>query len=76
MQGLALPGHRLTRQALHACRLALVHPVSQELLSWSRSPPDDMRSLLLHLGARAEQLRPPARGHFADPAGGQKGMGA
>jgi len=73
---LALPEHRLTRQALHACRLALVHPVSQEALSWSRPPPDDLRSLLLHLGARTEQLRPPVRGYFAEPAGGHKGNAA
>jgi len=66
---LALPGHRLDHQALHACRLALVHPVSQELMSWSQPPPDDLRGLLLHLGARTEQLRPPARGYFAETAG-------
>jgi 23S rRNA pseudouridine1911/1915/1917 synthase len=69
---LALPDHILDHQALHACRLALVHPVSQEVLSWSQPPPDDLRRLLLHLGARKDQLRPPPRGYFDEPAGGQR----
>lgn len=70
---LALPGHGLTHQALHACRLALVHPVRHETLAWSRPPPEDLRRLLLHLGARTEQLRPPARGYFAEASGSARG---
>jgi 23S rRNA pseudouridine1911/1915/1917 synthase len=34
------------RQALHARRLALVHPVTREALSWESPLPADMRSLL------------------------------
>ncbi|HEU0199106.1 MAG TPA: RluA family pseudouridine synthase [Burkholderiaceae bacterium] len=38
------------RQALHACRLSLVHPVSGERLSWFRPPPADLRTLMENLG--------------------------
>ena len=34
------------RQALHATRLALVHPVSQEELSWEITVPEDMLTLI------------------------------
>ena len=34
------------RQSLHATRLALVHPVSNELLSWQADVPDDMQALI------------------------------
>ena len=34
------------RQALHATRLALVHPVSQETLSWEAPVPEDMLILM------------------------------
>jgi 23S rRNA pseudouridine1911/1915/1917 synthase len=71
---LALPDHALDRPALHACRLELIHPVRHEAMAWSRSPPEDLRALLLHLGARSDQLRPPARGYFpalAAAAGGK-----
>lgn len=36
----------LGRQALHACKLTLVHPASGEEMSWSARLPDDMRHLL------------------------------
>ena len=36
---------KFKRQALHATRLALVHPVSGNLLSWEASMPDDMQVL-------------------------------
>ncbi len=62
------PARALRHQALHACRLTLVHPVSGQTLSWSRPPPDDLRQLLQALGARAAQLRPPAAGYFPDGA--------
>ena len=44
------------RQALHATRLELIHPVSGETLSWEASPPDDMQALLAVLRADAQTL--------------------
>lgn len=38
------------RQALHAMRLALDHPVSGERLQWTYPMPEDMRALWLALG--------------------------
>lgn len=38
------------RQALHACRLGLRHPVSGEDAQWFRAPPADMRALMKSLG--------------------------
>ena len=38
------------RQALHAARLGLEHPVSGEALCWSVLPPADMRALMRALG--------------------------
>ena len=43
------------RQALHARRLALVHPFTEELLSWEADLPADMVELLAVL---AEEDRP------------------
>jgi len=45
------------RQALHAVRLGLVHPVSGRPMSWERQPPEDMQRLIetLEYDARAEQ---------------------
>ena len=37
------------RQALHAARLELNHPVSEERLSWQSALPDDMQQLLQQL---------------------------
>ncbi|MFN3786112.1 MAG: RluA family pseudouridine synthase, partial [Thiothrix sp.] len=34
------------RQALHATRLSLAHPVTKEIMSWERPPPADMAALL------------------------------
>lgn len=34
------------RQALHAARLGLVHPISGQALSWTVLPPADMRALM------------------------------
>jgi len=34
------------RQALHACRLGLAHPVSGERMEWQADLPEDMASLL------------------------------
>lgn len=38
--------HRFSRQALHAYRLGLVHPVSGQALAWEVSVPEDMQTLL------------------------------
>ena len=38
------------RQALHACRLGLVHPVLRTTMSWFRAPPADMRALMRECG--------------------------
>lgn len=50
----ALPGaaRRFPRQALHAARLALSHPMNGKAMSWESPLPEDMRSLLeaLHDG--------------------------
>lgn len=37
------------RQALHAARLALEHPIRSELMQWEALPPDDFSSLLTAL---------------------------
>jgi len=39
------------RQALHAMKLGLVHPVTDERLQWSRSVPADMHELMEVLAA-------------------------
>ncbi len=57
-----LPGplaamHAMSRQALHACRLELVHPSCGREMGWSSAPPPDLRALLRALGARAPQMR-------------------
>jgi len=49
------------RQALHARKLGLIHPVSGELMSWEAPLPDDMKALI-------EALDDHARGE--DDAGG------
>jgi 23S rRNA pseudouridine1911/1915/1917 synthase len=38
--------HRFGRQALHACKLGLAHPVSGEQMEWRADLPEDMASLL------------------------------
>lgn len=58
--GRAAPGQRadspawagFTRQALHACALALDHPASGERMTWFRAPPPDMRTLMRSIGLR------------------------
>jgi 23S rRNA pseudouridine1911/1915/1917 synthase len=37
---------RFGRQALHAARLGLIHPVTRESMEWQAPIPDDMQSLL------------------------------
>ncbi|MFN9028845.1 MAG: RluA family pseudouridine synthase [Betaproteobacteria bacterium] len=46
------PWARFARQALHACRLALVHPVEGRICTWFRAPPSDMLGLMASLGMR------------------------
>lgn len=54
----AAPWTRFARQALHACRLALVHPTRGETLAWFRPPPADLRELMRALGfGRCDRLR-------------------
>ena len=40
------PSRLIARQALHAWRLRLPHPVTRQLLAFESAPPDDMRPLL------------------------------
>lgn len=42
------------RQALHACELGLVHPVTEEPMSWQAPLPDDMLELIAVLKKDAE----------------------
>lgn len=48
-------GAEFPRQALHACRLSLVHPASGSAMSWRSPVPDDMATLIgsLRLAALA-----------------------
>jgi 23S rRNA pseudouridine1911/1915/1917 synthase len=49
----ALRGFR--RQALHATRLGLIHPVTGEELSWARPMPEDMQALVDELARDVQQ---------------------
>jgi len=42
-------GIRFARQALHAERLALIHPQTRQKVSWQADPPADMRMLIATL---------------------------
>ena len=42
------------RQALHAVKLSLIHPVTGKKMSWAASVPPDMSELM---GALAEDIR-------------------
>jgi 23S rRNA pseudouridine1911/1915/1917 synthase len=42
------------RQALHATRLGLIHPVSQEEVTWEAAPPEDMQVLLAQLRTESD----------------------
>jgi 23S rRNA pseudouridine1911/1915/1917 synthase len=46
----------LQRQALHAYALSLQHPVSQELMTWFRLPPEDLIDLLPLVGMSESDL--------------------
>ena len=45
----ALSAASFERQALHAARLSLIHPVSRSPVSWEQAMPEDMSALLTHL---------------------------
>jgi 23S rRNA pseudouridine1911/1915/1917 synthase len=47
------PARTFARQALHAARLALIHPVSGEPLTWEAAPPPDFAALLAALEQHA-----------------------
>ena len=49
-----IPGPAFPRQALHARRLGLVHPVTRELMEWHAPVPDDMEQLIAELREAAE----------------------
>jgi 23S rRNA pseudouridine1911/1915/1917 synthase len=46
------------RQALHACRLGLIHPGTGEPCEWLAPPPADFLALLERAGIAAPELRP------------------
>jgi 23S rRNA pseudouridine1911/1915/1917 synthase len=46
----ANPWAQFGRQALHACRLEIVHPNTGEPMQWFRGPPADMQELMISLG--------------------------
>ncbi|MEP7328178.1 MAG: 23S rRNA pseudouridine(1911/1915/1917) synthase RluD [Betaproteobacteria bacterium] len=45
------------RQALHAQRLGLVHPITREAMEWSSMPPADLIALVDHLRTAAQVNR-------------------
>jgi len=66
-RGLPPPGphsawRAFPRQALHACRLGLVHPASGAALQWFRGPPPDMAGLMRSLGFDVDAAVAAARG--------------
>jgi 23S rRNA pseudouridine1911/1915/1917 synthase len=52
-----------SRQALHAEKLALVHPTTKRERSWQADPPADLRELIKHLRETPEGLQPRATNH-------------
>ncbi len=61
-------GPHFPRQALHACRLALVHPATGKAMLWKSGVPDDMAALIETL--RLETLVPSARSGLEDVQNG------
>jgi 23S rRNA pseudouridine1911/1915/1917 synthase len=59
--GIAFP-----RQALHAERLELLHPVTRKTVAWQADPPGDMRDLISALRREATES-PPSRGTVHGP---------
>jgi 23S rRNA pseudouridine1911/1915/1917 synthase len=74
--------HGFQRQALHATRLALEHPVSGEMMEWHAPLPQDMQLLLQQIreaiSPRPTPLDPPLSGGKTTPPltrGGREGLG-
>ena len=63
-------GALFARQALHACRLALVHPLAGKTMLWRSSVPSDMAALIetLRLDAASARCREAACGAEDDDA--------
>jgi len=49
-----LPGPEFHRQALHARRLGLIHPLTREPMEWHSAIPQDMEELIARLREEAE----------------------
>lgn len=49
---------KFRRQALHARKLGLIHPVTGESLTWQVPPPEDMQQLIMALRQDADGLHP------------------
>lgn len=41
--------YKFSRQALHASHISFQHPITQNLMSWTASLPEDMKELLVYL---------------------------
>jgi 23S rRNA pseudouridine1911/1915/1917 synthase len=46
---------KFSRQALHATRLALEHPVTGEMMEWHVPMPDDMLQLLKNIRSALDE---------------------
>jgi 23S rRNA pseudouridine1911/1915/1917 synthase len=73
------PGAGVARQALHAFRLAFVHPLTGEALDLRSGLPDDLRAGLAQWGLRynpgaAMARQPMPAGHHPPPAGASAAM--
>jgi 23S rRNA pseudouridine1911/1915/1917 synthase len=55
--GFAQALRRFRRQALHAAKLGLIHPVSGEAMEWEVPVPEDFQELIRALEADAKQSR-------------------
>ena len=49
-----VPGPEFPRQALHARRLGLIHPITREPMEWHAAIPEDMEILIARLREEAE----------------------
>ena len=58
--GGALAAVPFGRQALHAWRLGLIHPVGRDSLTWQAAPPDDFTRLAARLGIDLAAVLPAA----------------
>jgi len=51
-----LKAENMTRQALHACRLAFAHPVTGENMVFTSDPPQDMQEAFNSRGLRYNKV--------------------